>query len=443
MATTNKQKWMYSIANLGNVIPYQASNFVLFFFTDVKRLPVQWASTAMLIFAFYNALNNPVTGYISDRTHSRWGRRIPYILFGTAPYVVTFALIWMAPFDGVAQPVPLLLWMIFTVFIWEGFGTAVSTGYYSLLPEMFSSYEERTSVAVSMNQVQTVGLLIGVALPPILYSNLGWPAMGWIFAVIAAAAMYYGVRGMFEREKSQIAESVPFAEALRATFVNRSFVTVVIAQTLRFFATGILSTGVAFYIKYSLGADDSMAAAILATAFVTAGIMLWPWRKWVASRFEARTTLMIAYVVTAISVIPLGLVRNIGGAIAAAAGIGVGLAGLILMGDVILADVIDEDETKTGQRREGMYFGMSGLIITLSSALVAQVFGILAPAYGYDPALAVQPETVGTGFRIFMSVPPLIGSLLAVLALTFYPLHGKKLQEVKAKLASGSMETIA
>ena len=50
--TTNKQRWLYSIANLGNVIPYQASNFILFFFTDVKRLPVQWASTAMLVFAF-------------------------------------------------------------------------------------------------------------------------------------------------------------------------------------------------------------------------------------------------------------------------------------------------------------------------------------------------------------------------------------------------------
>jgi GPH family glycoside/pentoside/hexuronide:cation symporter len=293
--TTNKQRWLYSIANLGNVIPYQAVGAILlFFYTDVRHMPVAWSATAITIYAFYNAFNNPVLGYLSDRTRSRWGRRIPYILFGTVPYAITFALLWMAPFDGRANPVGLLVYFMVGLILWEGLGTAVSTAYYSLLPEMFLDYHERTDVAVRMNIVQTVGLLIGVALPPILATTFGYPVMGLIFAAISALALYLGLPGMFERKSYQDEPSISMLAALKATLMNRSFLTVVIAQTLRFFATGTLTTGMIFFMKYSLSADQGMTSIILAVAFIAAGIALWPWRHFVANRFEARTTTMLA-----------------------------------------------------------------------------------------------------------------------------------------------------
>jgi len=435
--TTQAQRWLYSVANLGNTIPSQAIGaYMLFYYTDVKHLPAAWAATAMFVYAIYDALNNPVLGYLSDRTKTRWGRRIPYIMFGAAPYALTFALLWMAPFDGISQPAALVIYFVIVSWLWEGLSTAVSTGYYSLLPEMFTTYAERTDVAVRMNVVQVVGLLVGVAVPPLLYKSLGWPAMGVLFALVVVAAIYTGLRGMFERPGSVSAESVPLSTALKATFVNRSFITVVIAQTLRFFGTNTLLAGTAFYTKYSLQVGDAVTSAILATAFVSAGATLWFWRRFVAQRFDARTTLMIANGVMAVAVIPMALVQTTVGAIVSSGLLGVGLAGLILMGDVIVADVIDEDELRTGQRREGMYFGMSKFIITLSSSLVAAVFGWITAAYGYDPALDVQPASAGIGFRVFMSVPVIAGSLLAILTLLFYPLHGERLREVKRALAA-------
>jgi glycoside/pentoside/hexuronide:cation symporter, GPH family len=434
--TTNRQRWLYSIANLGNNIPYQAVGAVLlFYYVDYKGLPVAWSAIAMTIYAIYNAFNNPLMGYLSDRTRSRWGRRIPYLLFGTLPYAVAFTLLWVAPFDGRTNPVGLVVWFGVGLFIWEGLGTAVSTAYYSLFPEMFTSYKERTDVAVRMNIVQTVGLLIGAALPALLVSLVGYPLMGVIFAVIAAGAMYLGLPGMVEDPKAQTEAPVPLWQALKATLNNRSFITVVLAQTLRFFATNILTMGMIFYTKYSIKADPSLTTIMLALAFVTAGATLWPWRHFIANRLEARTTTMIAYAVTGVACIPLAFARGTVGAILAAMGVGVGLAGLILMGDVIMADVVDEDDVKMGQRRAGMFFGMSSLITTLSSAIAAQVFGFLMPRYGYNPALQVQPETVGAGFRVFLSVPTLIGCALAMVVLYFYPLFGDRLKKVKAALA--------
>ncbi|MCL4868478.1 MAG: MFS transporter [Anaerolineae bacterium] len=430
--TTNRQRWLYALANLATVIPYQAMPFAQFYYTDIKQLPVPWVSNLLFFFAFYNAANNPLIGYLSDRTRTRWGRRIPYIFLGTAPMVFFFTLIWVAPFDGLTHPGYLITWFALTLVLWELFGTAIGTSYFSLLPEMFTSYQERTDVAVRMNLFQTMGLMIGVALPPLLYSRIGWVPMGLLFALVCAAAMYTGLRGMFERPEYADRPTLDLLPALKATFINRSFATIVTAYTLRYFAISTLATGVPFYIKYSLKVDDALASAILASAFVTAGLFLWPWRQLVAHRFEARTTMMLAFLIMALGATPLLFVQTLGGAIAAAILFGIGISGMILMTDVILADIADEDEMYTGLRREGMYFGLNGFITSLSFALVALVFRWLPPAYGYDSTLAAQPETVAMGFRLYMSVAPAAACLLAIIALYFYPLHGQRLKAIKA-----------
>lgn len=436
VSPTTKQRWLYSIANLGHVIPAQMVGFVLFFFTDIKRLPVAIASGVMFAYSIWDAVNNPMMGYISDRTKSRWGRRIPYLKFGAVPFALSLILIWLAPFDGVEQTTALALYMVFVPFIWEGLGTMTTTAYYALLPEMFNTYEDRTKVAVSMNIIQVVGLFIGMAGTPILTDTIGWIPTAGIFAVITIVTYYVGLPGMFERKSSVDAENVPFFEAIKYTFINRSFVSVVISQTFRFVGTGTLTTGVLFYVKYSLDAGEGFGSVILGVAFLVSALTLDVWRRLVANRFEGRTTLMIANAVMGVSVIPLGIAPNTTTAAIAAAGLGLGLAGLILMGDVIVADVIDEDEVKTGQRREGMYFGMSKFIMKLSGSIVALWFGWIAPAYGYDSALEIQPETVATGFRVFMTAPVIVSSILAIIALMFYPLYGEHLKEVKATLAA-------
>jgi GPH family glycoside/pentoside/hexuronide:cation symporter len=306
-----------------------------------------------------------------------------------------------------------------------------STAYYSLLPEMFTTYEDRTKVAVSMNIIQVIGLFIGMAGTPILTDMIGWVSTAAIFAGITIVTYYVGLPGMFERQRSVEAASVPFFDALKATFINRSFISIVVSQTFRFVGTGTLTTGVLFYVKYSLDAGESFGSVILGVAFVVSAITLELWRRVIANKFNARTTLMIANAVMALSVIPLGFATNTTTAAIASAGLGLGLSGLILMGDVVVADVIDEDEVRTGQRREGMYFGMSKFIIKLSGSIVALWFGWIAPAYGYDSALEIQPVSTGTGFRIFMTIPVIVSSILAIIALFFYPLYGERLKQIK------------
>jgi GPH family glycoside/pentoside/hexuronide:cation symporter len=230
--------------------------------------------------------------------------------------------------------------------------------------------------------------------------------------------------------------SYPFLASLKATFINSSYWTAAGSQAMRFFATGTLQMGMMFYMKYSMRVDESMATAIFGIAFLVAMLSLYPWRNWVANKLDSRRTLMVANGVMILGIIPLGLAPSIELAYVAAVIIGIGLGGLVLIGDVIMTEVVDEDEIKTGHQRAGMYFGMSGFIITLSGLFVASIFGTMMPAFGYDTLLDVQPATVNLGFRLFLTVPTTIGFLLAIFLLYLYPLHGKRLQDIQSALVA-------
>jgi GPH family glycoside/pentoside/hexuronide:cation symporter len=433
--TSTKARIMYSLVSLGvATISEAVAGVIAFYIVDVKNLPVTWYSTFWFFYTLYNAANNPVLGYMSDRTRSRWGRRLPYILFTGLPYAVTFALLFTAPFDGRDNPVALLVYFGACIVIWEGLYTAIATGYYGLLPEMFGNYNERTDVAAKMNIFQTVALVIGAALPPMLANLLGWSGMGILLAVISVIAIYAGYPFLFERADLKTDTAFPLADALKATFYNRSYLTAAGAQMMRFVATGTLQTGILFYLKYSLRVDTGLSSVILGIAFLVAMFSLYPWRNWVANKLDSRRTLMIANAVMILGIVPMGFSPSINFTYAAAIVLGIGLGGLILIGDVIMAEVVDEDEVKTGHQRAGMYFGMSGFLITLSGLVVSSVFGLLMPAFGYDTALEVQPASVDLGFRIFLTVPTTIGFLLAIALLSYFPLHGDYLKQIKETL---------
>jgi len=435
--TSFKTRILYSLSSLGVATPAEAINGIIaFYIVDVMNLPATWFATFWFFYTIYNAFNNPVLGYFSDRTRSRWGRRIPYILFVGLPYAVTFALLFTAPFDGRNNPVGLLLYFGTAIVVWEGLYTAIATGYYGLLPEMFADYRERTDVAAKMNIFQTIALVLGAALPPLLASMLGWTAMATILAVISVIAIYVGLPAMFERKDLQTDTSYPFGASLKSTFLNRSYLTAAGAQTMRFFATGLMQMGILFYLKYSLKVDSGLATVILGIAFLVAMLTLYPWRNWVANKLDTRRTLMLANGIMILGLIPMGFSPNILFTYATAIIVGIGLGGLVLMGDVIMTEVVDEDEVKTGHQRAGMYFGMIGFLVTLSGLLVSTVFGLVMPAFGYDTLLEVQPASVDLGFRLFLTVPTSIGFLLAIFLLWLYPLHGQRLKDVKTKLAA-------
>jgi GPH family glycoside/pentoside/hexuronide:cation symporter len=115
---------------------------------------------------------------------------------------------------------------------------------------------------------------------------------------------------------------------------------------------------------------------------------------------------------------------------------GLGLAGLMILIDVMLADVIDLDELRTGYRREGMYFGMNALIIRLGISLQGPILGYILATSGYVPEALTQTASAINGLKVAMVIVPIVSLFLSFIMFSFYPLNKQEVREIKEKLKS-------
>ena len=417
---TTKQKLAFSSGNLSvNLLSQAFATYIVFFYVDELGVRPGLISLAMVIHGIFNALLNPLVGHISDRTNSRFGRRYPYMLFGAAPLAAVFTLVWLPFGSGQA----LFWYFLITVLIYDALFVIVVLNYSSLFPEMFTSTEERTSVSSWRQVFGILGMIIGVALPPLVYGSLGWGPMGLIFGAVGLVFFLFMLRG--SKEKPQQSQSeLGFFQAVKYTFSNKAFITFVLGSFFVQVTFALLPAGIPFFSKYVLKEAESVNSILLGAIFLSAIALVFVWNK-VTRRLGVRRTIMTAVAVYGVALSTFALANSLPAATLTAVGVGCGLSGLLVLLDVMLSEVIDEDERVTGVRREGMYFGMNGFIVRWGVSLQAVIMGFILETSGYSNKLTVQPAAVETGIRLMLSLVPAGLLLFALLFFFLYPLRSK------------------
>lgn len=431
------RKLAYSAGSLaGSMAPGTFAAFAMFFYVDLLAMRPYLFSLAMIIYSIWNAINDPLFGQISDRTRTRWGRRIPYIAFGAIPLAVAFALIWMPP-DAVRSGdwlgYPKLFWYFLVVaFLFDGLYTMVILNWTALFPEMYPNLEERAQVSGLRQSFTVIGMIIGTALSPTIYGKLGWPMLGGILGAVTCISLFISLLGSRERPEFRGDEPLALWPALKHTFANRSFITYVIAGLLIQLTFTIMQGAIPFYCKYVLRIEGFQVSLLLGVVFIVALPFLYFWQR-MTVRWGARRTIMTAATIYALALVPFLFIKSFVGGLITAALVGIGVAGPMLLLDVLLSDVIDEDELRTGVRREGMYFGMNALIVRLGISVQAIISAVVLEMSGYDATLPIeaQPASAIMGMRLLMTVVPIAIVLLALLVWRLYPLHGGYLESVK------------
>jgi len=429
------RKLAYSFGAVATALSYQAfSTYILFFYVDVMKLPVYLSAVGMIIYGIWNAINDPIAGYISDHTRTRWGRRIPYIALGAIPFGIIYFLLWVPPFSDYSQAGLLFLYFVIFICLFDGFYTVTVINWASLFPEMFPSLSERSEVNAYRQSFGMLGLILGIAAPPLIYGSIGWEWMGAIFGAIISISLLVALLGSRENRIFSQEKQIPLWASIKATFKNRSFLTFVFSNLFVQYTFTIILATIPFFAKYVLDVGPQQTTAVLAAAFLTAIPMLYLWRR-LTVKFGAKRCFMAAMLLLAVFLIPLFFVKSFWLTLFASALIGIGLSGFILIADVIISDVIDEDETKTGNRREGMYFGVNAFITRFAIGLEAFSMAIIFLTSRYNPYIFTQPEEFLTGLRILIAGLPIIALLLAFVIFWFYPLAGRRLKELKIRVA--------
>lgn len=408
----------YGAGNLSvNLIAQTFATLVIFYYVDQLGANPRMIAIAMFLHGVLNAVLNPVFGYLSDRTRSRWGRRLPYIMFGSLPLAAAFTMIWI---PLASTPTGLFWYFLAVVAIYDILFVLVVLNYGAIFPEMFITEKERAQGASWRQMFAVLGMILGVALGPALYGALGWPGMGITLGLVATGGFALAISGTKERRPASI-EKINFVEAVVYTFQNRAFRIYVTGSFLIQVVVALLPASVPFFTKYVIGDPDPLLQSLLlGTIFVVAIPAVYLWAA-VIGRIGARHAMLATLAVFVIGLLPFSLTDSLAFSVGAAAIIGVAVAGIMVLLDVLLAEVIDIDAARTGVRREGMYLGINGFIVRWAVSIQALIFGLVLPWSGYQEGAAVQPASVAGGIRLMISGIPIVVLVLAFVVFWFYP----------------------
>jgi GPH family glycoside/pentoside/hexuronide:cation symporter len=455
------QKLGFGIFDLGGNMLFTLMGFwCLKYLTDVAGLAAALAGAAVMIGKAWDAVTDPMMGFISDRTLTPLGRRRPYLLAGALPMMLTMWLFFTAP--SIDKPVLLMLWATGCLCLVNTASTIINIPYSSLTPELTDDYHERTSLNGYRFGCAVFGTIIGAAAvqplanrfaggsgAPLASQRFGWSMMGLILGAVMTFVTLLTFFGT--KEKKHARADLPtegFFSTYKAVFTNRPYVILFLTYALHMTAITFLQSILAYYVKYLypsdfivrlktfplIGNPDAAEAALrdgltmlaMMMLLLTAMIFI-PVSVAVSKKIGKRRTYQICFVIIGIA---CALVSTVGHLLPphlfllllVFAGVGVGFSYVAPF--AMVPDTVEFDAVKTGERKEGAYYGMWTFISKVGTALSVFLSGLILSLGGYV-ADAAQSGGAKLAIRLIIGPIPAVIFLGAFLLMQMYPLDEK------------------
>jgi GPH family glycoside/pentoside/hexuronide:cation symporter len=376
-------------------------------------LPSLAVGVLLTVAGIVAALDDAIVGYFSDRTRTRFGRRIPYIVLGAPLWSIFFVLLFTPPPDaGNAATAVYLLFVFEAVSL---FRSVVVSPYEALLPEMAATSDERVSLEAIKVYLGVAGTAIGLVVSTVLVHEVGFRAMAVTIGALALICQYVAIAGVWDRAKlSRIPARIGFRDALRATFRNRSFQVLLPTIVLFALAFQLLQTDIPFYVHAIVGKHSWLSATLLFAVAIGAALISLPLFARLAQRTSKRHAYSLSMLAAAATFPLLGIAGLLPGIpatvqlLVVAALVGAPIGAHFLFPVPLTADVIDDDSAKTELRREATYLGSSSFVERTANS-VAPLLIVLVRLLGDTRGHSVGVRLVG----------PLAGLILLAAYLIF------------------------
>ena len=391
----------------------------------------------------WDAVSDPLAGYLSDGTVSRFGRRQPWMLV-SAPLILIFSWMAWAPPAGLDGAV-LTLWVSVAV---VGFYTAFTifeVPNMALGAELTQRYEDRNRVFGARQGARSLGyvlaFLVGAAILQEAEDRLS--AAAWLIGTtgVATVGLILGSVWRLPAERSDYmgrGSQNPIT-AVRDVWSNPHARLLLFVIFIEYLGVGGVATLSPFLTEYVLMRPGLLPLVLGAYAVPSlASIPVW---IWLGNRFEKKHVWIAAMLMASLGFGGLFFVSEGTVVLAvvsfAIAGIGHGCGGVL--GQSLKADVIDYDELQTGERKEGSYFAAWTFMNKLAIGLMIGIVGISLDWSGFVPKVE-QTESVKTVMLVLIAVVPFLGYMIGLTAFTRFQLTRADHAEIQARLAQRSSD---
>ena len=434
---SKRTKVFYGIGDLGNALVNSAIQFFLMkFYTDAALIMPALAGNALLIGKIWDAINDPLFGWITDKTKSRFGKRRVFMLFGAIPLGIAIALLWFVP---QVDRIWTFVWIAVTFILFDTLWTLTNVPYYSLTSELTDDYDERSSLTTYRMAMAVPAYLVGVALTPAIVGlfalqRTGYAFIGIVYGVIAALALLISAAGLRERQGKMVTK--PETSPIKSFFIaikNKPFVWLCGTYFVVNISFAFIKILMAYYIEYQLlmKAETSLVMGLMLVC-VTISLPFW---QWISRKIDKGPAYGLGMLVGGAAVVLTFFLPHQSTALIYLIAVlaGFGFSAQWIFPWAMVADVADYDRLETGQQRSGVYYGIWGLATKMSEALALAAVGWILTGFGYVPNVEQTPQAL-LGIRLFFG---LITAAFIFISLPFlfkYPITRKSHAEVRAKL---------
>ncbi|MHA1719510.1 MAG: MFS transporter [Promethearchaeota archaeon] len=443
--------WIHISFNLSHFITKSAAGMFLatiFYFYETEiLLPTIFVGLANIIFFIWDALNDPLVGFISDQPNpmwKKWGRRFPWIMIGGIPTGLTLILLYAPPNkDPTINPWPVFIWFLVFLFLHELFYTMSSCNIMALYPEKFSSESERNKNTSIGQLLQRLANVIGTVIPMILIiegDKKSYLLAAIILVGIGAVFFLLGIPGVKESKEmiekaSKVEEKEPFFKTIKEGMSSKNFRSVVAITVLNTTFNACLISSILYWVHYVLVLpDDSQGKTILTVVwFVTVIVAIPIWNR-VIAKIGNKNTMIISLISSGLASFVVLFVTQITGAIISMVLLGATMSGTFISIMLMFADSVDEANLNSGKRKEGIFAGVFTFFDRIGYIIQTLIFTVVHIITNFDPKETITPLAKGGLIAAFTWIPAIGLFIAAFIAWKVYDLSPKKIIQIKQEL---------
>lgn len=441
-------KLTYGVGELAAAVPASLSAFfVLYFFTAVAGLSPALAGSVILFGRFWDAVNDPMVGWLSDRTVSPLGRRYPWMLAGVIPLAICTVLLWTVP-PLASQWSLFAYYVVLSLFAFLAY-TAVQLPYTALAAELSDDYDERTTLIGFKAAFSIGGSILGLLLAQIVFSRVSQPQQQYqllgelsggiaiimiVICVVGTYRRYWQVQGEHPRLAPANASRSLLGE-LGSVFRNAAFRKILGLYLCGWMGLQLTAAMLPYFVDTWMGLPETHFAQMALAVQGTAIAMLFVWNR-VAKWSGKRTVFLLGVPLAVIALAGLVTVQpsQLGMMYGLGVLAGIGVSTLYMVPFAMMPDVVDLDELNTGLRREGLYFSAVVFLQKLGLAVALFISGQMLSWTGFSPHATTQSAATLWTIRLLIGPLPALLLLSSLWFAAQYPITRERHQQILAAL---------